>query len=690
MIMTRDIDDLFNAPAAPARVAPTAEQILSALHWTEPKEVPTRLGPRLVSNADPSPEFFALYRDRPQFLRERGYTYGFNSFLKREVVTFWQLVPEKVIVERKAAIEMSRATDAVIEVPAPDGLNYLGYQKAGIAFGLTRPAVLIGDEMGLGKTVETIGIMNADPTLKRILIICPASLKLNWRRELERWLVKSRPILIADSKLFAAFEGITIINYDVLHRHIDEIRCNVWDMLIVDEAHYLKNRRARRSTMVFGHKATKSEKAAGMADVPRMAARKKIFLTGTPIANRPAELFPIINYLDSAKWPNFWSFARRYCAGHSNGYGFDADGASNLDELQEKLRSTIMIRRLKKDVLTELPPKRRQIIEFSATGEAKRLVAAERRAYEAKEADMERMQARVELAKADENEQEYRAAVEALKKGMAGIFGELSTIRRETVTAKCQMPEIIEHIEEAVEESSKVIIFAHHKAAIAILADKFGDACVTLVGDTAMQDRQDAVDRFQKDPSCKVFIGSIMAAGVGITLTASSHVIFVEGDWVPGNLSQAEDRAHRIGQAESVLVQHLVLEESIDATILRRVIGKQEVIDKALDKAAVVDDEAPVKVQSATAGTTREKIASEALKLTEADIKRVHQALQYIAGRCNGAVNWDGAGFSKLDTVIGKDLAARPYLSPKQAALGKRIAWKYRGQMPEAMQEGLK
>ena len=683
------IDDGFNMPA-PTAAKLSDEEILQTLKFSVPREVNTQRGPRLVSNAQPNEHFIELYQRRTVWLRERGYTYSLNKFAGNMQVSFWQLVPATVLVERSEAIAASRATDANISIPSPEGLTYLGYQKAGVAYSLGRQGSLIGDEMGLGKTIQAIGVINSSPQMKKILLVCPASLKLNWKRELDKWLVKKRPIIISDSKMFCAVDGVSIINYDILHKHIDEIRCTEWDLIVLDEAHYLKNRSARRTKMVFGDKVSKQEKLDGYADVPPIQAHKRILLTGTPIANRPAEIFGLINYADPIAWPNFFKFAKRYCNAYEGSFGWSMDGASHLDELHDKLRETVMIRRLKKDVLKELPAKRRAIVEFTATGAAKALVQAEKAAYAAKDAQMAALQVRVEMAKASDNEAEYKSAIMAMKEGVGAIFGELATIRRETVTAKVNMKEIVAFIDEAVEESEKVIIFAHHKDAIAILHKRFGQASVLLVGDTPMIERQAAVDRFQTDPTCKVFLGSLMAAGVGITLTASSHVLFVEGDWVPGNLSQAEDRAHRIGQLESVLVQHLVLEDSIDATLLKRVIAKQEIIDQALDSAAAPDepDQAIGRLeQHATEGTSKEKLAKEAEALTDDQCVAAKEAIRFLAGNCNGAIDWDGQGFSKVDTTIGKSLAGMVTLSKKQCALARKIAWKYRGQLGDSLRE---
>lgn len=681
-----NLDDDFDAPAPVVDKKPTRDDILGALKWSAPREIATKNGPRLVSDAPANELVATLWREERDALFALGYSFGeWPKGSGKWKLSKWEKLPEKIVVKREEAKALSRATDADINVPVPEGLSYLGYQRAGIAFGFERNAVLIGDEMGLGKTIQAIGILNACPELKRILVICPASLKLNWRRELERWLVRKRPIFVADSKVFPDLaDGIVVVNYDVLHKHEDALRCSDWDALIVDEAHYLKNPKARRTKMVFGQQASKKEKADGMADVPGLGARKRILLTGTPIANKPVELFPLISYLDPATWGNFWKFAMRYCGAHSNGFGWDFNGSSHLDELQDRLRSSIMVRRLKKDVLTELPPKRRQVIEFPATGDLAKVARAEREAYEG----VDDLEAAVELAAASDDPSVYEKAVSDLAKGQRACFEGLSTLRLETARAK--IPLCVEHLKEAVEQSEKVICFAHHKEVVRAIAAEFGTAAVQLVGDTAMEDRQAAVDRFQKDPSCKLFIGSIMAAGVGITLTAAAHVVFCELDWVPGNVSQAEDRAHRIGQRESVLVQHLVLEGSLDATMARRIIAKQDVIDKALDVVAVKKTETAELPGVPKKLDARDLLAADAERMTPDQRDAAIAAIRFLAARCNGAKDWDGIGFSKIDTAIGRQLAAATFLSRKQCALARKVAWKYKGQLPETLVERIR
>jgi SWI/SNF-related matrix-associated actin-dependent regulator of chromatin subfamily A-like protein 1 len=154
-----------------------------------------------------------------------------------------------------------------------------------------------------------------------------------------------------------------------------------------------------------------------------------------------------------------------------------------------------------------------------------------------------------------------------------------------------KIPHVIEHLQDALAESAKVVCFAHHREVIHAISAEFGEACAVVYGDTPAPDRQAAVDRLQTDPECRLFVGGITVAGTGITLTASSHIVFAEYDWRPGVMSQAEDRCHRIGQRESLLAQYLVFDGSIDAIMATRNVEKEDIIAAALgdataDKAA--------------------------------------------------------------------------------------------------------
>lgn len=651
----------------------TIEEVLQAMNWSEARRVETGSGPRMLRKADPNERFSAAWKENKSILKDAGLSWSKDPRTGAWQVCWWTPLDEgdrKREEERQAA---SRATDAAIEIPCPEGLAFLGYQKGGVAFALKafeagKAGALIGDEMGLGKTIQAIGVINAIPEIKRVLVVCPAALKINWKRELAKWL--SRPMTIgvqAAGEEFVRTE-IVILNYDIVTKY--DLGLIDWDLIIIDEAQYCKNPKARRTKATLGIKA-----------------KRMLALTGTPILNRPVELFPVINRLDPVEWKNFFGFAKRYCGAIHNGYGWDFKGATNLEELQRRLRASIMVRRLKDDVLTELPPKRRQVIELPGNG-ASALVKREWETHRRIEAELEDLRAAVQRAVLTGDLDGYDQATKALKAGETARFAECAKIAHEIALAK--VPYVAAHVTDAIEDGDKVILFAHHHDVIDAYMDEFGNAAVSLTGEDDAEKRQAAVDRFQSDPSCKVFVGSIRAAGVGLTLTAAAHVVFGEIDWTPGVMSQAEDRAHRIGQANSVLVQIMVLEESLDAHKVRVLINKMRVIDRALDAEQAEEEEesSPKSIDRSVVLTWEEAKAVE--ELTPEQIEKIHLGLKMLAGLCDGAAAIDDVGFNKMDTRFGKELARLPSLSQRQAAWGLKAVRKYRRQLGgESFLEGL-
>jgi SWI/SNF-related matrix-associated actin-dependent regulator 1 of chromatin subfamily A len=405
-------------------------------------------------------------------------------------------------------------------------------------------------------------------------------------------------------------------------------------------------------------------------------------LSGTPLLSRPIELWPLVK--DAGLFRNWEQFVTRYCDGHKERAGrrevWNVQGASNLEELQTVLRSSWMIRRLKKDVMTELPPKRRQVIELPANGHAK-LVKEEAEAIQAEAEKLAELRLAVEKAKVSESQDEYDEAVSALRRGVMVALQLVSKVRHETALAK--LPLVIDFIRDALESGEKLVVFGWHQDVLKAIRDAFPGA-VLVIGDTSMKKRQAAIDSFQDDPNVRLFVGSIGAAGTAITLTAASHVIFVELDWVPGNVTQAEDRCHRKGQRNSVLVQHLVLEGSMDATMARVLVNKQEVLDAAMDNEISLGAIPVLPIigeQPAMANVSRERVTAESLGLTQEEISEIHGNLRYLASLCDGANARDGQGYNKADASFGKWLAYSDHLSPKMAAAAKRMLVKYKGQL---------
>lgn len=400
-------------------------------------------------------------------------------------------------------------------------MEYYQYQKEGIEWLKSHFKCLLADEMGLGKTVQVVGLVNSCPGIQRVIVVCPASLKLNWLREFKAWGTRglSFQVLSGTPKRGDKLDGdVMIVNYDILSKWKDRLLGVVWDVVVFDEAHYLKNIKAERTR-------------AGL----KLNANRVVFMTGTPIVNRPAEMFNMLCKL--GLFTNRKSFEIRYCdAKHVRKFGmriWDNSGSSNMDELAEKIKP-VMLRRVKKDVLKELPDKIHQVIELSGCRDI-----------------LDKVEWHNELPKHGSVTPEVRRLA-----GENKIFPAAA------------------HIKGLLEEKPKVIVFAHHKSVIGgLLQYLVSYNPLTITGSTSATMRQRAVDLFQTSPTHRVIVCNIQAAGVGITLTAADVVVFVELDWTPGNMKQAEDRAHRIGQKNNVLVQYLVA-EGADADIGRALAKK--------------------------------------------------------------------------------------------------------------------
>ena len=449
---------------------------------------------------------------------------------------------------------------ANVDVPVPDGLSLYDFQKQGVNWLRSKDRAILADEMGLGKTVQVAGLLNTTQSFP-VLIVCPASLKINWRNELQKWLTHEHSIQVLNGKSMLENAEITIINYDILGKH--DILSRHYKMVVCDEAHYLKNPQTKRYKSLFN----------GL-DTDRL-----YFLTGTPITNRPVELWPLLKQIDKA-WSNYKWFTGRYCNAQMKRVGWDrvvrdVSGASNLDELHSRIKP-FMLRRLRQDVLSELPDKTKQIITLPANGAVK-IIASENDLTKRRLTHLAKLEANVSDATSDN---EFAYAVSRLENYITAQFSELATTRKDLGMAKVKPA--IEHINNILDAGEKVVVFAHHRDVIRELTANLPGALV-VDGSVPAEHRQRIVDEFQNNPEAKVFIGNIKAAGTGITLTAAHHVVFVELDWTPGNMSQAEDRVVRIGQQNNVLIQLLVFDGSLDARIANILVYKQRIINKAIE-----------------------------------------------------------------------------------------------------------
>jgi SWI/SNF-related matrix-associated actin-dependent regulator 1 of chromatin subfamily A len=408
------------------------------------------------------------------------------------------------------------------------------YQRAALERMLSEPgrsAWLLADEPGLGKTATALSWARARDVAS-LLVVCPASLRLNWRREASAWWGGWEPAL-----------GWEVLSYEGLTKAIGSMP--PFEAVVFDEAHYLKNPSAARTRAAF-----------------RVPADSALFLTGTPVVNRPMDLWPMLHGLGLAG--SRIDFGTRYCNGRRRavpvkGGGvrlvWDFSGASNLDALAALL-APLMIRRTKAEVLTELPPKIRQIVELPpAPGGRTRASAA----LLARVGDWERW-----------------SDVQAFAQMPPALLQELSRIRLEDGLRK--LPAAVAYIRDVIlEEDDKTVVFAWHREVLEALARELPGA-VLLYGGMSDREKDAAVRAFQEGEA-RVFVGQIQAAGTGLTLTAARTVVFVEMDWVPGNMTQAEDRCHRLGQRDAVRVLHLVEEDSIDARVTRALVRKRDMLD---------------------------------------------------------------------------------------------------------------
>jgi SWI/SNF-related matrix-associated actin-dependent regulator 1 of chromatin subfamily A len=421
--------------------------------------------------------------------------------------------------------------------------------------------------MGTGKTPVSIVVANVFKPV-RILVICPANLRESWRRHIHEWQTINRMIIPVKARDKYDLSTLTycwvIINYDILDRH-PEIWAKNWDLIIVDESAALKNHAAKRTAQVFGGKYE------GKRTQP-IPASKTILVTGTPFMNRPEELFTQINYLDPANWPSFKNFVHTY---YDPGYEVDETRRvrgtpRNLEQLQKKLRDTIMVRQLKRDVLDLLPKEYEELeidyLQFSpqsrgwfAEMERKIIIVADK------------------LRKAE--------TVSERRKYREQFNGLIENVRHEVGVTKYKT--VLEYLKE---RNEKTIVFAYHHDIIkGFVKDlrKEGRGVATLTGKT--RNAMIEIDRFQDDPNCQFFIGNLKAAGVGITLHAAAHVVFAELDWTPAMHRQAEDRAHRFGQTKQVKVVQFILNNpnATDVWIWDVLRTKEQVSEKALNTAII-------------------------------------------------------------------------------------------------------
>lgn len=478
--------------------------------------------------------------------KEKSY-HIWGHFFGEQIHDFW--LP-------KVAMVKTHTTEKIeIDYSKYSNRPPLEHQKIAVEKLAGSKRFILADDMGLGKTTSTI-IAALETGVKKILIICPASLKINWQREILNY--TNRSVFICEGKNFSTEHDFVITNYDILKNFYDikdaadsQLMKSKFELVIIDEAHYVQNAQAQR-TKIINHFVKK--------------IKYLWLLTGTPMTSRPINYYNLLNLIESPVAQNWMAYVIRYCQGYQFNAGkrkvWNVSGASNLEELRDRTSKQVL-RRLKTEVL-DLPEK---II----TPVYLRLKS---KLYEGLMGDYYNWY---------DNQKEESSSLTIQ-------FSKLMKVRQ--VISEEKVESTIELAQNIIDQDKKVIIFTNFTETLNKIAGHFGKQAVTLDGSSSKTQRQYAVDQFQENEKIKVFVGNIKAAGVGITLTASEAVIINDLSFVPGDLSQAEDRAYRYGQKNNVSVYYPIFENTIEGAIYDIIIRKKNIISTVmgdnLDKADVV------------------------------------------------------------------------------------------------------
>ena len=449
---------------------------------------------------------------------------------------------------KAAVVQEEKKLDRVIDYSKYSTRPPMDHQKIAVEKLLANDKFILADDMGLGKTTSAV-IASLESKARKILIVCPASLKINWEREIRNY--SDRKVLIVEGRKWGSTFDFYIINYDIIKNYhttdksedSDDYKLLVnanFDLAIVDEAHYISNATANRTRLLNDVLET----------IPKVW-----LLTGTPMTSRPINYFNLLKIVESPLALNWQSYVRRYCKGYQFNVGnrkvWNTSGASNLDELRERTKN-LVLRRMKTDIL-DLPEKivTPVFVELSS------------KMYD------EELEEFTRISNDKKNDETITVTLNRLMK-----------IRQ--LIAYEKIPYTCELIDKCLEQGKKVIVFTNFTMSLDMLHEKYKKVSVTLDGRMNKDRRQENVDKFQNDDKIKVFIGNIKAAGVGITLTSAEIVIMNDLSFVPADHSQGEDRAYRYGQKNSVLVYYPVFENTVEKIIYNILQKKKGIIDQVM------------------------------------------------------------------------------------------------------------
>jgi len=408
-------------------------------------------------------------------------------------------------------------------------------------------AALLADPPGAGKTPQAI-MTAIELQCERVIVVCPASLRENWRREFKRWICaddKDIQVITSSSEAIDPEKRIVILSYTlaISPSFVRQYEKLSYDLLICDESHYLKNPSSQTARIIL--------------IVLWARCRYRVLISGTPLPNgRASEAWTTFSRLLSERFGKWNEFRDRYCLPSDTPWGVKYYKSKNLEELQKLARDNFMVRRTKAEVLGELPPLVRQNIY---------LQVAPKDLFDI------------------ENGLDIDGIVEAIDNGLPLDSDHISTARQKLGALKAYRA--LEHVITLLDEVEQVVVFCHHKIAWQVIYDGLQDQDISVVGingTMSSEERQASVDAFQQKKA-QVFVASLRAANTGITLTAASTLVMVEYDWVPSTNEQAEGRIYRVTQNDISRVHYLVVADSLDEKVLAVVQRKQREIQKAIN-----------------------------------------------------------------------------------------------------------
>ena len=473
-----------------------------------------------------------VYIEKLLVEKDKSYHIWGKFFEKDQLSEFW--------IPKSSLIKSHTIEKVEVDYSKYDNRPPLPHQKEAIEKLVGSKRFILADDMGLAKTGSSI-IAALETGAKKILIICPASLKINWQREIA--IYSDRSVFIAEGKKFSTEHDIVIVNYDILKNFYDIKNPNDsvigqinFDLIILDEAHMVSNSQAARTKII--NSFTKKAKYLWL-------------LTGTPMTNRPINYYNLLNLIESPVAQNWMAYAIRYCEGYQFRAGnrkiWNVNGASNLEELRERT-SVQILRRLKDEVL-DLPDKIITPIYLKTTSKEYKELMGEYYEW------------------LDKEEGSSSLTVQ---------FSKLMQVRK--LIANEKIKETIEFAQNIIDQDKKVIIFTNFTETLQIIHNHFGKQSVYLDGSCNKTQRQYAVDQFQENDKIKIFVGNLKAAGVGLTLTKAEAVIMNDLSFVPAEHAQAEDRAYRYGQKNNVLVYYPLFINTIEGAIYDILNNKKKII----------------------------------------------------------------------------------------------------------------